>query len=254
VRAYKEAFQGKGPRYNYEFYRLYRQIVGVPKLVIYGVDYFIFSIASEPWAMERFARPGAPPPREVRRGPLLMLANKEANDRGLVGLLGRLQRLVPAPESAPLDPDRNVRDMERYTGNPLTKVVERPAPAHFVKIPYPRFPGVEGQYLVELLRQLDADGVRVMFVYPPDYIATYLTDFEVEDFVRTFEQITANQCKGVFFNYNDPRRFPSSQPSYFVDGDYGNPNSHLSLKGIAQFNRLFLPDVKKMWALAAAHP
>jgi hypothetical protein len=253
VKAYKEAFQGKGPRYNYEFYQLYREVVGTPRLVIYGVDYFIFSTTSERWAMERFAeKPGDLPHVDMEPGPLLMLANKRTNDRGLVTFLEGLQRrLVPViDKSAAFDPEWNVRDMERYTGTQQSRVSDAPAPATFERIPFARFPGYEGQYLLKLLQQTEADGVEVMFVYLPDYIATYRTDFEHDVFAEQFRHLLAGRPHCAFFNYNDPARFPMSVPANFLDGAYGNPNSHLSKAGTQELNRLFLPDVKAMWARA----
>ena len=35
--AYKEAYFGRSPRYNYYFYRFFKKVAGRPRIVIYGV-------------------------------------------------------------------------------------------------------------------------------------------------------------------------------------------------------------------------
>lgn len=248
VRVFKEAFQGKGPRYYYEFYQLYKKSVGVPRLIIWGVDYFIFNIESDALKMGRFSRRDAPINFPTKQGPLLMVANKAANEQALLAYLRKLQRgLLPQAQSSQFDPDINVRDMEKYAGNTLSKVRTRREPAGYEKYGFRRFPGEEGEYLMKLLRQWEAEGVGVMLVALPDFIGTYRSNYETDEFVRAFQDIAAQHRHCVFLNYNDPARFPLTEPTLFVDGDYGNPNSHLSLGGVREFDRLFIPDVRKMW-------
>jgi hypothetical protein len=54
VRAFKEPSKGKGLHYQYEFYRLYRETVGKPRLVICGLDYVMFANPSDPGLLRRF--------------------------------------------------------------------------------------------------------------------------------------------------------------------------------------------------------
>jgi hypothetical protein len=254
VRAYKEAFQGKGPQYNYEFYKRYKQIVGKPRVVIYGVDYFIFNITSEKWALERFGvRPDGPASSSNVRWPLLLLQNKSVNDRAIVTALQRLQERSN-PRHAEYNPERYVRDMETYTGNTMPRNGDRgdPPPARYERIPFPRYPGTEGVYLVKLLQELEHDGVAVMLAALPDFVATYRTDFEQQRFDAEFREMARRYRNCVFVNYNDPTRFHLSDPAYFIDGKYGNPNSHLSKDGALALAPLLIADLRK--ALAAGAP
>ncbi len=248
IRSFKEAFQGKGPRYNFEFYELYKQIVGKPRWIVYGVDYFLFDIQSEKWAMDRFAaardaRPAA------NGGPLLMAANKRTND---ALLLNRLERLQHAwfPEET-FDPERRVTDMEAYTGSAVSKITSAEVPAAYERIPFRRFPGREGEYFVKLLKQWEDEGVGVLLVNPPDYVATYETDYERREFLAYFNDLTARFRNCTFLNYDDPRVFPLNDRRYFIDGGYGNPNSHLSKPGVERFNRLFIPDLRRFVGTSA---
>jgi hypothetical protein len=248
IKAYKEAAKGKGPRYNYEFYRLYRRVVGKPRLVVYGVDYFMFGMESEPALMRRLGVGGREQPVAGGRWPLLTVARKSANDRAIVRLLEHLQqRAVSA--LGEFDPENNVADMERYTGRPESRVVSRPEPATYARVPFPGPVGApEGGHLTALLDLCGEDGVGVMVVYPPDYIATYRTNDELDALDAAFERIVAGRRNCVFIDYSNPRRFPLSDATYFWDGDYGNPNSHLSRRGAEAFQRLLVPDITRAFA------
>jgi hypothetical protein len=246
VRAYKEASKGKGLRYNFEFYRLYASLVGPPRLVIYGLDYFMFGMESEAPLMRRLgvevpaaSRPAAGWP------PLLMVANKAANERAIARMLERAQGRLDATADG-FDPANKVRDMEAYIGNPVSKVVARPEPARFDKVPYARHPGLEGNYFDRLLKAWKADRVVVVLVYPPDYVATERTNFEHAAFIAEVRRLAADCSTCVVLDYDDPVRFPTSSPELFWDGDYGSPNSHLSKRGVETFNRDWIPDLRRV--------
>ncbi len=255
VKAYKEAHRGRALRYNYRFYQLYKEIVGTPRLVIYGIDYFIFDTNSEPQMMRELADKPEDAANDVKRGALLMLANKRTDDRAQVAFLQQLQDwLVPPPRGTP-DPAHNVQDMERYEGIKGSEVVSGSPPSPLPQIAFRRFPGLEGSYLMKFLDETEADGVEVMFVYPPDYIATYHTNFEHDLFIEYFRQLLAGRHHCTLYNYNEPSRFPLDHAEYFLNGGWGMSNSHLSYAGAAAFQRaVFLPDVKAVWArVRAAH-
>ncbi len=90
IRAFKEAFVGKGPMYNYFFYQEYKKHMGIPRVVIYGVDYFQFNITSERRWMKRF-------PADLvdagyfKGGVSLLLANKPRIDEFSNALLNNLK-------------------------------------------------------------------------------------------------------------------------------------------------------------------
>jgi hypothetical protein len=246
VKAYKEAGKGRGLRYAYEFYRQYRDLVGKPRVVVYGVDYFVFGMPSEDALLRRFDvasdRAVAGPRARV---PLQTLARKDVNDRVIVRVLERIeQRLGWA--TGKFDPEQNQSDMALYTGPPVSRVVPRAEPAHYERVPYARFPSLEGESLTRLLRTCAADGVTMMFVYPPDYEATRRTNFEHDAFVAEFRRLIANTPNAFFYDYDDSNRFPVSDPALFWDGDWGNANSHLSRRGAEVFARLYLPDLARV--------
>jgi len=247
VKAFKEASKGKGLRYAYEFYKLYRDIVGRPKVVVYGVDYFMFGTLSDAGPLSRL-RTGAgasgPAPGE-RFTPLLTLARKASNDRAILAALERAQQRLSSA-SGTFDPEHNPAHMAAYTGREASRVVPRPEPARYERIPFARFPGVEGEFLPRLLEACGADGVMVMFVYPPDYLATRRTNYEHEAFASELRRVVAGAPHAFFFDYDDPKRFRTADPSLFWDGDYGNQNSHLSRRGAEDFARLYLPDLARV--------
>ncbi|RPJ71173.1 MAG: hypothetical protein EHM24_13205, partial [Acidobacteria bacterium] len=89
VKAFKEASKGKGLRYGYEFYTLYKAIVGRPKVVVYGADYFMFGMPSDTGALSRLrgAGTGAGEGEGQALAPLLTLARKGPNDHAILGAL-----------------------------------------------------------------------------------------------------------------------------------------------------------------------
>jgi len=246
VTAFKEASKGRSLRYHYEFYREYARIVGTPKLVIFGIDYFMFGGESDPRLMRGFGTlPEAPGTRASAFWPPLRLAaHKAENERALMRILERLQERV-ASGRGDFDPENNVADMASYTGKDESRVVVRTVPPPFKTVPFARHPGSEGRYFDRLLDTWRHDGVAVVFVYPPDYIATHLTDVEHDAFIRHIRELVQGCARCAVLDYGDPARFPLTEAAYFWDGDYGNANSHLSKAGAEAFSRLFLPDLKR---------
>jgi hypothetical protein len=252
VRAYKEAYRGKGLRYAYEFYQVYRTLVGTPRVVVYGADYFMFGNPTEE-ALLRRLRP-ATPPAQPGGGwfALRTLERKAVNDRVVVRSLEQLQRRITWAMRKGDDPEGNQADMAAYTGPERSRVVPRPEPDDYRRVPYARFPGPEGEYLTRLLGACAADGAAMMFVYPPDYEPTRRTNFEHDAFAAELRRLIAGTPRTFFFDYDDPARFPVSDPSMFWDGDWGSSNSHLSRRGAAAVARLYVPDLARVLASAPA--
>lgn len=244
VSVFKEASKGKGLRYQAEFYRLYKQMVGTPRLVIVGLDYFMFGMESEPPLMRRFgdAVPGVEP-APASWAPLQLVARKASTERAVVRILEGLQSRFVASMDA-FDPENRPADMLAYTGNRVSRVVEQPEPASFERVPYAPYPGREGKYFTRLVRDWIADGTVVVLVYAPDYIATHRTNVEHGRFVEEIRRLVNGCGKCVVLDYDDPERFPLSEAGYFWDGGYGNPNSHLSKAGVEVFNRAWLRDLR----------
>jgi|WetSurMetagenome_2_1015567.scaffolds.fasta_scaffold115732_2 hypothetical protein len=242
ARAFKEAFQGKGPRYNYEFYQRFRRFLGKPRVVVYGVDYFVFALKSE--------RPLDNPIAGAGGGrlewPLLLVRDKALNDRAIVIGLQGLQNAM-APRGDDFNPERYQADMETYRGSDGPRRGDPPAPEprRYDRNPFRRPPGDEGVYFEKLLTELESDGVVTLLVGLPDFIATYRTNFEQERWARTISEIASHHRNCFFVNYDDPARFPLDNPDYFIDGQWGNGNSHMSRVGVQALLPALTADLKK---------
>jgi len=242
IRAFKEAFVGKGPMYNYFFYQEYRKYMGVPRVVIYGVDYFQFTITSERRWMKRF------PARLVdagyfKGGVSLLLANKPRIDEFSNALLNNLKKSMASDPNYLMEKDPT--RMENYRGGVSPGTIDSVEPARFRRIGFFPFPGQEGEYFERLLGQLERDGVRVLLVGLPEYFGTFRTNRRQKKFVRAFRKFTRNH-KGVFFyNYNLLEKFDLFRADFFIDGGYGKTNSHLSSAGAEVLNRMLVRDLRR---------
>ncbi len=58
LRAYNAASPGRYARFNYLFYREFKRQNGKPKIVIYGIDYFLFSKTSSPGQLQQLRGEG----------------------------------------------------------------------------------------------------------------------------------------------------------------------------------------------------
>jgi hypothetical protein len=217
-----------------------------PRVVIYGLDYFMFANPSDPGLLRRFGdtvgRASAP---AALWPPLLTVAHKAKDDQAILRILEQLQ-LRLASAMGEFNPDDDVADMEAYTGRTDSRVVQRMPPQGFATVGYARYPGLEGEFLDQLLRAWRDDGVEVVFVYPPDYEATRRTNIEHDAFIAEIRQLTADCATCAVLDYSTPARFPTSNAAFFWDGGFGNPNSHLSKAGAEAFTRIFLPDVRRV--------
>lgn len=232
-RFFKETFQGKGPKYNLHFYRLFKKHAGVPRVVVYGVDYFIYSVESDPRWMSRFNRDGRDERFRPLAAPLLLLAQKRRNDLFLNNLVNDLADQAsrePPPGDAMFDEINGYTGAQTPADNP--RLVTR-KPRRFLRQYMPRPPGTEGEYFDRLLAELEADGVRVALVSLPDYVGTYLTNLEVRHFHNQLKAIRRRHRNVVTLLYNNPSRFDMNDGTLFLDGGWGKTNSHLSARGAA---------------------
>ncbi len=241
---FKEAYQGKGPRYQLEFYRLFKKHAGPPRLLVYGVDYFFYSIQSDQRWMSRFssANPWRPP--APRQAPLLLLQRKHQHDvffNDLIDDLNDRARRRVAPTTDSFEQSR------RYMGvphDPSRLVTVKPPTYKPARMPRP--PGREGAAFEKLLAETCADGVRVVLVSLPDYIGTYETNIELPSFHEHLAELARRHPHVTVLIYNDPRRFNLDDPSLFIDGGWGRTNSHLSTAGAAELSRLLARDLARL--------
>lgn len=247
--AFKETFQGKGPKYNYYFYKLYKKYAGIPRVVIYGVDYFIFNLTTDSKWMARFDMEEEKKEERVDyvSSPLLLVTHKKKIDNFMNNVVIRLQEVVEAGEAGETDEIfKEFSDIRKYIGEPKRDkglVTERYK--KYLRQLYPRFPGKEGNFFIKLLDELKRDGVTVVLVGLPDYFGTYKTNFQRNDFLQHLKTLRRDYKDLYIYNYNRPKQFPLSNPLYFNDGGYGQTNSHLSLEGAKAFNEMLTEDLKK---------
>lgn len=163
-KAFKETFQGKGPKYNYYFYQLYKKYAGIPKVVIYGVDYFIYTVTSDSKWMAQFDI-------EEEEGekigyfsyPLLLVQYKKKIDNFLNNILIYFKERMEPVETN--DGFEDFIKIQTYTGLTVKdkELVTRPRRRYRRQL-FPSFPGKEGRYFMKLLDELDRDGVTVVLV------------------------------------------------------------------------------------------
>jgi hypothetical protein len=242
IRAFKEAFVGKGPMYNYYFYQEYKKQMGVPKVVIYGVDYFMFNITSSRSWMQRFNM-------EVidalyyDRGVSMLLANKNKIDNFLNTMLNNLQKNLIRVEHSRIEQDYVL--MENYLGLVNTGDVVTQEPPEYDKFFFFPYPGQEGVYFLRLMEELQRDKVTVLLISLPEYVGTYRSNKFHRPFLRAFKLFQRKFANVHFLNYNHSAKFDIKNTKYFIDGGYGKTNSHLSRAGAEILNHMLVEDLRK---------
>jgi hypothetical protein len=241
VKAFKAAGRGKGPRYQYEFYRLYRPLFGAPRVLVLGIDAFMFSIQSEDPFLRKLDGPARPASRASAVWPPLRLAAEQpAVARAILRILERVQFGFTRD-----DPQFSVELMQGYVGTASSQLVEQAEPSRYGRVPHGRYPGAEGRYFTRLIEACSRDGVIVLLVYPPDYIGTYRTHADHAAFIAEVRTLVRDCPTCAVLDYADPGRFPIATARYFHDGGYGNTNSHLSKAGAEAFGRVWLPEARR---------
>jgi hypothetical protein len=252
-KAFKESFQGKGPKYFYYFYQLYKKYAGAPKVVIYGIDYFIYNITSDSRWLSRFKNIIAKEKIDFLSPTLMLVKYKKTIDEFFNNLLILLKE-----KENPDDTENSYTDfihMQEYTGvifpnkGPVAK-----RPDKYIRQLFFRFPGKEGHYFKKLLEEMDRDNVAVILVGLPDYYGTFKTNFERRDFALDLKRWEGKYKNVFFYNYNRLFKFPLKRKDYFLDGAYGLTNSHLSKIGAKVFNKKLIEDVKKHYASGGSEP
>lgn len=245
-KAFKESFQGKGPKYFYYFYQLYKKYAGIPKVVIYGVDYFIYNITSDPRWLARFRNLIPKKGFNYFSAPLLLLKYKKKVDEFFNNLLILLKE-KNNPDNTEDSFDDFIR-LQEYTGAILlNKGPVSKRPDKFIRQFFFRFPGKEGHYFKKLLEEMNRDNVTVILVGLPDYYGTFKTNFERKDFTIAIKRMEWKYKNVFFYNYNRSYKFPLKKREYFLDGAFGLTNSHLSKIGAEVFNKILIEDLKKYY-------
>jgi hypothetical protein len=243
-RMFKETYRGKGPRYNYYFYKLYKKYAGVPKVVIYGVDYFIYSISSDLMWMARFDLDEPGEKIDFFTSPLMLVDYKEEIDNFYNNIMIRLK------EKRNVEAEKNVFDdiiaVQRYTGIQFRdKKLNNKKSGGYKVQRFRKFPGEEGRFFIKLLDQLKQDNVTVILVSLPDYIGTFRTNHQRTSFMTHLKSLKHDYPNLYIYNYNKPKEFPLSNEDYFNDGGFGQTNSHLSKLGARLLCKKLAEDIRK---------
>lgn len=244
IKAFKEAYVGKGPMYNYYFYQEYKKRMAVPRAVIYGVDYFMYNITTERRWMQRFNM-DVIDALYYNRGVFMLLANKGKIDNFFDTILGSLQKSISPDNNSLIELDNVL--MENYLGVASTGDVVTQEPPDYNKVFFFQYPGQEGVYFSRLMEELHRDKVTVLLVSLPDYIGTYWTNKFHRKYLRAFRYYQKKYDNVRFLDYNRPEKFDLKNPEYFINGGYGKTNSHLSRTGSEILNRLLIEDLCKIF-------
>lgn len=242
-KAFKDAYVGKGPKYNYYFYKVYKKYCGIPRVVLYGVDYFIYNITSDPKWMARFDTVEKEKSINIFSSPLLLIKHKRKIDTFLNNVMIRLTGRREADNTV-----QQFIDLQEYKGgdNEKKDLVLEPG-AKFVRQKFIPPPGIEGDYFEKLFAELAQDGVTVILVALPDYIGTIMTNHQQYLFVEHLKGFHEKYKNVHILDYSRPGAFPTKIPEYFIDGGYGRTNSHLSRKGARLFNKILAKDIKEYY-------
>jgi hypothetical protein len=240
---FKEAQFGKNPKYNYYFYKEYKKVAGIPEVVVYGIDYFIFNTTSNKRWLARFDL--IDDGRDYLGAPSMLVANKLEIDDFINDIINRYREKWEGVQV-----DRNRMDfveIQGYSGIQLEKSeVVTKKPRLLKKQKYLPYPGVEGPYLKMLLEELDKDGVTVVLLILPDHFGTYRTNFNRRRLRIDLKRLSQGMPKVHIANYNLPKKFPLKNVSFFMNGGWGKTNSHLSKEGAKRFSRMFIKDLTNL--------
>jgi hypothetical protein len=231
-----------GPKFNYYFYQEYKKQVEIPKVVIYGVDYFIFTLSSPRYYMRFFNRDDY---RDdlYKPGISLLISNKPQIDSFLAHVLNHYNETLF--KNAGTKRKKKFKIIDRFIGFPKKGELSLKKPPFFKMKKYKPFPGREGKYFLKLIEDLNKDGVKLVLVILPDFIGTYETNFQKDLFIRGILELIESYKNVFLYDYNSPEKFPLSNQEYFNDGGFGSGNSHLSLEGAKIFNQLLIKDLAK---------
>jgi len=242
IKAFKEAFVGKGPMYNYYFYQEYKKSMGVPRVVIYGLDYFLYNVTTARHWMQRFNQ-GVVNDLYYKRGISKLLANKAIIDNFCNTVLNNLQQDPEHNQNLLIE--RDIFQMESYLGKDNLGDMDTDKLPQYKLYYFFVYPGEEGVYFSRLLEELHRDKVTVLLVSLPEYVGTYRSNKSHRLFRRTFRAYQNKFANVHFLDYNRLKKFDLKNTAYFIDGGYGKTNSHLSRAGAEILNRMLIEDLRQ---------
>lgn len=254
IKAYSSAKNDRYPHYYYLLYKQFKKQFGKPEYLIYGVDYFMFTMKTSKFLLVSASRKE----RKIKKIDLSKMPEEDAGFLEKISLLLRWKKKLDKTAGDvlykySLDMDRpeknntNAAGISNFTGNKKTLELNPDTrPATWKKFPYLDSDNGEGKYLKKLFDELEADGVIVFLVGIPDYIGTYESTSEKGLFEEDIKSLIRGRKKFWFLNYNDPDKFDLHNRRLYKDGRYGHENSHLSHYGSIPLNKILSEDIKKI--------
>ncbi len=244
LKPFKWSHAGNGPKYNYYFYKLYKQIKGTPEIVIFGMDYFIYSITTSMLSLSEVKEyTSTDIMKDLFSPTLLLLKNKSDTDILLNDILNSFK-------VSELSLFNRIKDTQAYTGVekdtlPNFKVITKKK-FPFIRRPFFKLPGKEGKYFLMMLDEIRRDNSMIILVVIPDYIGTLKTNLSQGRFKRHLRRLGRKYKNLKILNYTVNKKFNLKDESLFIDGGYGIGNSHMSKKGAVIFNRMLKRDLEKI--------
>jgi hypothetical protein len=259
-----EAAAGRNAQFHYYYYQSVKNRFPAPKVVIYGLDYFMFEKNSLGLRLVRidqktlFARlspSGAVNPASALLSRVSWLFRmKPQVDELLTDILSSSRGAgtgVDLDEAAGPEQEPGVQG----PGSRLIRFERRvytQKPRKWKTRPYVPFPGLEGRFFSRLIKELDEAGIPTFLVFLPEYIGTYETNFEQEKFRGDIGRLVSGLKNVRILDFDSPQAFPLAEPSLFWNGGWGYSNSHLNERGASEFSQALGAAVRK--SLAGAGP
>lgn len=264
-RIIKESGVGRFPRFYYYFYKKYRLENPRPKILFYGVDYFMFEKESSPEELacldktiklDALNPAGAVNDASPFLSRVSWLYRTKPDIDTYIGSLIKLEFVPAAPgkegiDAAPME-EEPAPPRRRPLVLPFGSQIRADQAIQYRTRKYMSHPGAEGAYLQKLLAALELDGVRVFLVIIPDYAGTNDTNFEQKKYKKDIFALARPFRNAVVLDFNRRDRFGLSRPELFWKGDWGKSNCHLSYEGMTQFSRKLGATVRAMIAGGAA--
>ena len=252
LKAFKNASARTRPRFNYFFYEQYKKYAGIPKVVIYGIDYFMFTVKTNKAFFRKIAAESKEP--TLAAGVSLLLANKTQNDEFLIDILEKFSsaagvEMATGRRNQKTDLPPAAYFIDPFVGYGRKNPSASQRPPQFKKYRYRPYPGLEGVWFFKLLKKLHKDGVAVALVVLPSHIGTYESNFQREAFLTDIRRLVRGLRNVHIFDYDRPEKFRLDNENYFLDGGYGLSSSHLSDQGACALNRMLGADLKSRLGL-----
>jgi hypothetical protein len=232
----QEASKDKYIRYNYLFYKQYREHSRPPKIMIWGLDYFMFGFRSGKRVLSRlgFSEDAGRP-----TGHAFPVSNGSSSFLGRVSELSRIKKgfqetFFDFINSFDPGAGRTERRIHTKHHGHIQGIGN---PNNYRKFRFPPPPGHEGEHLHAFLDLVRRDGVHVYLVMLPDFYGTFLSHSSEDQYEDEWRRIAQKYDSVQLINFNDVARFDLKNHLLFKDGGYGRISSHLNYHGALKLTR-----------------